>query len=160
MKTWMFSMAMGGLTVAAAFTPLRAQQGASGAGRSVWDGVYTESQAKRGGQVYASQCVNCHGNTLQGDGPASALTGPGFTADFDGANLGEMLDRTRTTMPEDKPGTMSRQQVADVLAYVLSFNKFPAGETELPTQAEALNQIKFLATKPTGKIEDGTRRRP
>ena len=33
-----------------------------------------------------------------------------------------------------------------MLAYVLSFNKFPVGETELPTQAEVLNQIKFLAT--------------
>jgi hypothetical protein len=60
MKTWMFSMALGGLTVAAAFTPLRAQQGASGTGRSVWDGVYTESQAKRGGQVYASSDAGDH----------------------------------------------------------------------------------------------------
>ncbi len=126
----------------------------------MWDGVYTDAQAKRGGQVYAAHCLNCHGEALQGDGTATALTGPGFMADFNGASLGEMLDRTRTTMPDDNPGTMSRQQIADVLTYVLSVNKFPAGEAELPTQAEVLNQIKFLATKPTGKTQDTIRRRP
>jgi hypothetical protein len=81
-------------------------------------------------------------------------------ADFNGASLGEMLDRTRQTMPDDNPGTMSRQQIADVLTYVLSVNKFPAGESELPTQAELLNQIKFLATKPTGRTQSSTRRQP
>jgi mono/diheme cytochrome c family protein len=117
------------------------------AGRTVWDGVFTEAQAKRGEKVYAAKCVICHVETLLGDGTATALTGPGFLANWDGVLLGEMVDRTRTTMPDDDPGTLSRQQVADVLAFVLKFNNFPAGETELPTQAEALNQIKFVATK-------------
>jgi mono/diheme cytochrome c family protein len=136
----------------AAITTVRATTGIASRGRSVWDGVYTDAQAKRGGQVYAAHCVSCHGDTLQGDGPATALAGSGFTADFNGATLGEMVDRTRRTMPDDNPGTLSRQQVTDVLAYVLSVNKFPAGETELPTQAEVLNQITFLATKPTNSI--------
>lgn len=121
-----------------------------GAGRTVWDGVFTEAQAKRGEKVYAAKCVNCHLDTFLGDGTATALTGPGFLANWDGVLIGEMVDRTRSTMPDDDPGTLSRQQVADVLAFVLKFNKFPAGETELPTQAEALNQITFVATKAEG----------
>jgi len=152
MKFWMATLIAGLITATAAFT-LHADQTAlaSGkAGRTVWDGVYTQDQAKRGGQIYAAHCVNCHGETLQGNASAGALSGPGFTADFDGAGLGEIFDRTRKTMPDDNPGTMSRQQIADVLAFVLSFNKFPAGDTELPTQTDVLNQIKFLATKPTG----------
>jgi len=136
----------------AAVTTVRATPGIAVRGRSVWDGVYTEAQARRGGQVYAAHCMSCHGDTLQGDGPANALAGPNFTADFNGATLGEMVDRTRRTMPDDNPGTLSRQQVTDVLAYVLSVNKFPAGETELPSQAEVLNQITFLASKPTSDL--------
>ena len=112
MKIRMLPMAIVSMTTIAALVTLRAQD--APAGRSVWDGVYSETQ---------------------GDGTATALTGPGFMADFNGASLGEMVDRTRTTMPDDNPGTMSRQQIADVLTYVLSVNKFPAGEADLPTQA-------------------------
>ncbi len=53
----------------------------------------------------------------------------------------------RTSMPLDKPATLSRQQSADVLAYIFSVNKFPAGEVELSRQAEILNTIQFKATK-------------
>ena len=58
-----------------------------------------------------------------------------------------MLDRVRATMPLDKPSTMSRQQIADVLAYIFSFNKIPAGKTELSRQAEMLNLIQYKAPK-------------
>jgi hypothetical protein len=50
----------------------------------------------------------------------------------------------------DKPGTLSRQQIADVLSYVLSVNKLPAGDVELPRQSELLAPITFLAQKPSG----------
>jgi mono/diheme cytochrome c family protein len=116
-------------------------------GRTTWDGVYTEAQAKRGEQLYAAKCSRCHTDTLVGDGTATALTGTGFTANWDGVSLGELAERTRTTMPDDEPGKLSRQQVADVIAFVLKFNKFPAGDTELPSQIEALGLIKYVATK-------------
>jgi len=157
MRRWFFIMIPGAIALASLVTA-RAQEPA--AGRSVWDGVFTAAQAKRGGDVYAQHCLECHGETLQGDGTASALAGPGFRDDFNGVKLSEMLDRTRKTMPDDKPGTMSRQQIADVLAYVFSVNKFPAGDAELPTQAELLNQITFLATKPTEMVSELIRRMP
>ena len=34
--------------------------------RSVWDGVYTEEQAKRGNPLYQQECANCHGSQLNG----------------------------------------------------------------------------------------------
>jgi S-disulfanyl-L-cysteine oxidoreductase SoxD len=126
------------------------QQAAAGTSpRSVWDGVYTKQQAERGIELYATHCRSCHGESLEGNGPAQPLAGPVFTANWDGVSMGDMLERTRTSMPIDKPGSLSRQQVADVLAFVLSANKLPAGEVELPRQAEILNQIRFLATKPS-----------
>ena len=120
--------------------------------RSVWDGVFTKEQAARGHELYTTHCQACHGESLEGSGPASPLSGPVFSANWDGVRLGDMLDRTKATMPMSKPGSLSRQQVADVLAFVLSANKFPAGETELPRQAELLNEITYLATKPTAKF--------
>ena len=116
--------------------------------RTVWDGVYTEAQAKRGEAIYFEKCVQCHGPTLMGGGAgAGPLQGATFSGNWNGVPLGSMLDRVRTTMPLDKPLTMSRQQTADVLAYIFSVNKFPPGETELSRQADILNTIQFRATK-------------
>jgi S-disulfanyl-L-cysteine oxidoreductase SoxD len=117
--------------------------------RTVWDGVYTEAQAKRGEAIYFERCVRCHGATLMGgtDG-AGPLIGPTFNGNWNGVPLGAMVDRMRMTMPLDKPASLSRQQTADVLTYILSVNKFPAGKEELPRTAEILNQIQFKASKP------------
>jgi mono/diheme cytochrome c family protein len=116
--------------------------------RSVWDGVYTEEQSARGKEVYRANCVACHGEALAGAGPASPLTGPLFSSNWNGVSLADLLERIRVSMPLDRPGTLARQDYADVLAFVLSFNKFPAGKTELPKQTEMLAEIKFLSEKP------------
>jgi S-disulfanyl-L-cysteine oxidoreductase SoxD len=51
-------------------------------------------------------------------------------------------------MPADNPGKLNRQQNADILAYILKFDSYPAGRVELPTQTDALQQIRFEASKP------------
>jgi S-disulfanyl-L-cysteine oxidoreductase SoxD len=118
--------------------------------RSVWDGVYTEAQAKRGSTVYHQHCASCHGPELEGNGEtAGPLVGPVFTSNWNGVTVGDMFERTRISMPLDKPGTLSRQQIADVLAYMFSENKLPVGKSELARQPEVLKQIKFEAVKPT-----------
>ena len=33
---------------------------------TVWDGVYTAEQAKRGAALYADNCASCHGLALGG----------------------------------------------------------------------------------------------
>ena len=119
--------------------------------RSVWDGVYTEAQAKRGEAVYRQNCASCHGVTLEGIETAGPLTGARFTANWNGVSVGDMFDRVRMSMPNDRPGTLSRQQTADVLSYVFSVNRFPPGKAELARQSELLKQIKFDATKPAAR---------
>jgi mono/diheme cytochrome c family protein len=116
--------------------------------KSVWDGVYTEEQAKRGEALYAERCIRCHGSSYVGgtDG-ATALVGPSFNGNWNGVTLDLMLDRVRLTMPQDKPASMSRQQTADAMAFLLSINKIPAGKAELPRQAEMLALIRYKATK-------------
>lgn len=131
----------------AMFTAVRAAQEPEGM-QTVWDGIYTEEQAKRGEALYSLNCASCHGPTLGGGESASALTGPTFMANWSGVTIGDMFERIRVSMPQDAPGRLSGQQNADVLAYVLSFNKFPPGKMELARQADMLRQIKFEAQKP------------
>ena len=132
-----------------AFCGLRAQ--APTETRSVWDGVYTEEQAKRGESVYVKECASCHGDLLTGGESAPPLTGGGFQANWNGLTLGDLFDRIRKTMPQSAPGRLTRQQDADVLAFMLSINKFPAGKTELYRQSEMLKEIRFETKKPPAK---------
>jgi mono/diheme cytochrome c family protein len=116
--------------------------------RSVWDGVYTADQAKRGHEVYAKECASCHGSDLTGGESAPALAGPGFLSNWTTLTVGDLFERTRVSMPENDPGTLSRAQIADVIAYLLSANRFPEGKIELDKQAEVLKQIRIDAEAP------------
>ncbi len=118
------------------------------ASRSVWDGVYTEDQAKRGEAVYRTACAKCHGDTLTGGEAAPPLTGGEFVANWNGLTMGDLFERIRVSMPADRPGALTSAQNADILSYMLTVNQFPAGKTELERQAELLKQIRFEATKP------------
>lgn len=111
--------------------------------KSVWDGVYTEDQAKRGAELYDRECGQCHGPAGAGGSMAPALVGAAFTANYDGQTVGDLYDRNRTTMPVGKEGRLSAQQNADITAFILQVNKFPAGTVELASQSMMLKQIKL-----------------
>ena len=115
--------------------------------KSVWDGVYTEEQANRGRQGYADQCASCHGPELTGGEMAPALAGGEFMAGWDGLTVGDLFERIRISMPQNAPGSLSGQQNADILAFVLASNKFPSGTAELAKEAMILKTIKFEAKK-------------
>lgn len=119
--------------------------------RSVWDGVYTKEQAKRGEATYAQECASCHGLALNGGEMAPPLTGGEFMSNWNGLTVGDLFDRIRTTMPADAPGKLNREKTADILAQILSVNQFPAGSTELPHESEVLKEIRIEASKPAGK---------
>ena len=116
--------------------------------KTVWDGVYTEEQAKRGADVYAEKCAMCHGDSLGGVESAPALTGPQFYATWEGENLNSLFERIRMSMPQDNPGSLSRTQNADIVAHLLKVGGYPAGSTPLEGQAGALTGIKVLTYKP------------
>jgi cytochrome c len=116
--------------------------------KSVWDGVYTEAQAARGKDLYSKECGSCHGPELTGGEMAPGLSGGEFLAGWDGLTMGDLFERVRISMPQNAPGSLSGQTNADILAFVLSSNKFPAGTTELQKDAMVLKDIKFEAKKP------------
>lgn len=108
-------------------------------------GVYTEAQAARGQAQFATNCAPCHGSTAQGNGEAPALTGADFTADWIGLTMGDLFDRIRTTMPQDAPGKLSRDTYADITAFILKINGYPAGQKDLDKRSEYLKAIGFVA---------------
>jgi mono/diheme cytochrome c family protein len=116
--------------------------------KSIWDGVYSEEQATRGKALYAQECASCHGSELTGGEMAPPLAGGEFMAGWDGLTIGDLFERVRISMPQNAPGSLSGQQNADVLSFVFSSNKFPAGTSELPKEAGILKQIKFEVKKP------------
>jgi mono/diheme cytochrome c family protein len=116
--------------------------------RSVWDGVYTNEQSARGSGLYQTQCARCHGTDLTGGESAPALMGGEFSSNWNGLTVGDLFERIRVSMPANNPGSLSREQDADILAFVLSMNGFPAGKAELEHQTETLRQIRFETVKP------------
>jgi mono/diheme cytochrome c family protein len=115
--------------------------------RSVWDGVYTTEQASRGRPLYNEHCASCHADTLMGGEMSPPLAGGEFLSNWNGLALSDLFERIRTTMPQNKPGKLSREVNADITAYILSANKFPAGKTELPHSAEFLKDIRIDSEK-------------
>jgi mono/diheme cytochrome c family protein len=116
--------------------------------KSVWDGIYTEEQAKRGGPLYSEQCASCHGPELMGGEMAPPLASGDFLSGWDGLTVGDLFERIRISMPQNAPGSLSGQQNADILAFMFSVNKFPTGSADLPKEAGILKQIKFEGKKP------------
>lgn len=100
---------------------------------SAAEGVYTQEQADRGEQVFQETCSYCHAE--------SEFSGGSFMRSWEGAAVGQFYGLIRATMPYDGPGSLPAQQYADVTAYILSLNGLPAGDVELPTDAEALEEI-------------------
>jgi mono/diheme cytochrome c family protein len=115
--------------------------------RTINDAVYTIEQTARGEPLYQQQCAACHGQALAGVEAAPALAGPAFFGSWNEAPLGDLFERIRISMPQDKPGSLSRQQTSDIVAYILSFNKAPAGKIDLPGDTELLKAIKIVAPK-------------
>lgn len=117
-------------------------------GKTVWDGVYTEEQAKRGQAAYEAECASCHQADFGGDGFAPSLAGPEFASAWNDLSIGDLYERIRQSMPPSNPGGMAPAMKVDVISYLLKGNKFPAGSTELPKEVDGLKQIKYLANKP------------
>ena len=128
-----------------------AQEPSTSETRSVWDGVYSADQAKRGESFYKTGCSSCHGETLKGAGESPALAGISFMSNWSGLPLADLYERIRRTMPQDNPARITRQQKIEILAYILSVNKFPTGNSDLPRQPEFLKVIRIEANKPETK---------
>ena len=111
------------------------------------DGVYTAEQATKGEAIYKEQCAACHGDNLEGAGPMPALAGKDFLTQWTGKSVGDLFEKTHTSMPATAPGSLTPEQAAEVTAYQLMKSGYKAGTAPLDTKMETLLQIKIEPVK-------------
>jgi mono/diheme cytochrome c family protein len=145
MKKSIFILICGGLFMVSALVISVGAQ--APAGKSTNDGIYTEAQAKRGDVLYKEQCATCHGDSLEGSGPMPPLAGKDFLVNWQGKTVGDLFEKTHTTMPATAPGTLTPAQAADIVAHMLAAGRYPAGTTELDSKLEVLQAIKIDPVK-------------
>lgn len=122
--------------------------------RSQWSGVYTVEQATRGARTFQLRCSPCHaadatGGTHGGDvGRGPALIGRDFSTSWNNATLADLFDVIHDSMPLDDPGSLSKDEVADLIGVILKLGGYPAGTTDLPADKELLKEYRFLARDP------------
>src|ERR1700722_20243478 len=104
-------------------------------------GVYTEAQRKRGETVYTTSCASCHGARLGGTATTPSLAGEDFLDSWAGKPAADLFERIRASEPPASPGSLTPQEYADVLAYILSRSNFPAGPAELAGDVSLLKAI-------------------
>lgn len=125
-----------------------ARQGDAASRRSVWDRVYTEVQASRGEELYGRHCAECHGSGLDGDAVTEipALAFDSFMQRWSAKNVDDLLARMQRAMPPSAPGSLTRPQYVDLVAYLLKSNGFPSGFDALGTDSERLRLIVIQRT--------------
>ena len=149
-----FALVAAAVLAIAVFTSAQSQTG-----RTVWDGVYTGEQARRGEQVYKNECTYCHRDDLSGGffdggaGQAPALAGPrsfgsSLGERWNGATVGELVASIASTMPQEKPASLTLQHYVDVVSYLFEKNDIPAGRWELPADVEELGRLLITVASP------------
>jgi mono/diheme cytochrome c family protein len=95
--------------------------------------LYTTDQALAGEGVFMAHCAACHGTNLHGVS-APGVAGTDFlkTAKANGWTLEVIRTLVFTMMPLDAPGTLPPSQYAQVMAYLLAANCYPAGAAPFP----------------------------
>lgn len=118
----------------------------SSAVASAQEGIasYTEEQYDRGEDAYREYCAGCHGRTLGGEGEAPGVIGTSFSNRWFGENPASMFyTYISNAMPQQAPASLTAQEYADIMAYIVSRNHYPGGETELPADLDALAGLTF-----------------
>ena len=88
-----------------------------------------------GEQWYRSACLECH---LTGN-----LTNPDFRLAWRGKSAFDLFQRIRSTMPQNKPGTLTQGTYASIVAYLMKVNGLPVGTQRVSSDSTALASIRL-----------------
>ena len=76
---------------------------------------------------------------------APSIAGNDFLVFWTEVPVGSLFERIKVSMPADDPGRLSDEEYTDVVAYLLEASSYPSGESELPADKAALDQIMIVA---------------
>ena len=126
------------LLFVASVTSAVTAQTAKPTGPTVWDGVFTDTQADRAAGTFSQSCERCHTLAAQGTRP---LSGDKFWEGYTQKTVGDLLTFVKTNMPNGQGGTLPATTYNDLVALILKSNGFPSGKTELTPETIASVQI-------------------
>lgn len=96
------------------------------------DGIYTVAQAERGEEVYLALCAECH--------DTEDWTETAFLGRWADQSTFQLWYYINDRMPYENPWSLTRQQVTDVMTYILHLNDLPTGSDELGTTDDDIDQ--------------------
>lgn len=99
--------------------------------RTIADGVYTEEQAAAGEELYKVHCLTCHDKRYFRP----------VLRRWNGQPIDMLYLIMSTSMPESNPASLRQEEYIDILAYILSLSRYPAGDTPLDYKDDALKNI-------------------
>lgn len=134
MKSLLFSAGLAALVYA---SPLAAQS--DSLKTSATAGIYSGPQAEQGLATFKEICAVCHST--------SQFTGAAFDKKWVSRRAFDLFEQLRTTMPQDNPGALTREQYLAVVSYLLKLNNYPVGSQPLPDNDE---QLKAIVIPPRG----------
>lgn len=106
-------------------------------------GIYTPAEATAGMADYNNNCASCHNADLSGNsGPA--LAGPKFVSylQFTKITAAQLEAFIASQMPAPAPGSLTDTQYKNIFAYILSYNHYPSGTSEMT--ADSLGCLNML----------------
>jgi S-disulfanyl-L-cysteine oxidoreductase SoxD len=127
--------------------------------KTVWDGVYTAEQARRGAQFYRQFCSRCHDENLGGKSAgAPPLVGMPFFDRWRDLSVFDLSFGIQSGMPHRDPGIpppgtvtfLPFATITDIVTFLLQFNGLPDASRELPTDIDTLRQI-AITRRPIGR---------
>lgn len=88
-----------------------------------------------GEQWFKAACLECHAS--------GNLTNPDFRLAWRGKSAFELFERIRSTMPQNKPGTLSQGTYASIVAYLMKVNGLAVGTRRLTSDSTSLASIRL-----------------
>jgi mono/diheme cytochrome c family protein len=92
---------------------------------------FTQEQADAGRSAYRDTCQVCHGSTLANGQFGTPLKGSFFREKWKGKSVGELQQFMFEKMPPDKVMSLTPEQSANLLAFILSRNDLMPGTEPL-----------------------------
>ena len=105
--------------------------GSAQPGSEVRQASYNVAQAELGAQIYQKSCASCHLANLRGNFEAPELAGPNFRRKWGIRPVSELLQYNRQTMPVQTPGSLSDEEYASLVAYLMEANGVAPREAPL-----------------------------
>jgi mono/diheme cytochrome c family protein len=140
MRVFFFVLLLGFVALPVSAQGSSSGQAGQGSQAAAPPGPYSPAQAVQGKNIYANACSACHATAKH--------SGEAFALQWNGRTAYEFFELISGTMPENDPGSLTAEEYAAVVAYILRINGVPAGNSPLPADREGLERVRF-DIKPT-----------